>query len=160
MGDNVKTTSGAKFEIGSNVAADNLSEFEADTYAEVGEVENYGEFGDEANIVNFLSVAAGRNKKIKGSFDAGTFPLVVGRDSQDAGQAALVAAAATKYNYNIRVTLADKPSDLYSDTVFYFRAVVGSARNQLGGADDVTKRTFSIAINSEILEIEPALLSP
>lgn len=151
----VKTTSGARFYIGTSNAIGSGSPaltYETETWTEVGEVENLGEFGDEATLVNFLSVKDGRTRKLVGSRDAGTLALVCGRDPLDAGQIAMKAAAGTKFDFNFKVVAADAQSEDFTDSIFYFSGPVASQRNSFGGGDDVTKITFNIGINTSITE--------
>lgn len=149
----INTTSGSKFYIGGTTASDTQTEFEALTWTEVGEVENFGEFGDESSVVTFAAVGDARVRKLKGARDAGTLVLVVGRDAADAGQDALKAAELTKYDYNFKVEIADKSSG-GTNSVQYFRGMVMSKRDNLGANDNVVRTTFNIAINTAILEVE------
>lgn len=132
---------------------DTPAEFAALTWIEVGEVEDMGEFGDESGEVNFSSVSDGRVRKLKGVRDAGSMALVVGRDPLDAGQIALTAAEQTKFNYGIKIQAADAPSDTYTDTIYYFRGKVMSARENYGTVDNVVRTTFNIGIDSEIYTV-------
>lgn len=150
----VTTTSGAKIHIGSANGADSETEFEADTYTEIGEVQSFGEFGDESAAVTFAAIGDQRIRKLKGARDAGTLALVCGRDPLDAGQDALKTAEATKFEYNFKIVLADKPDSGGTDTTYYFRGLVMSKRDNLGQNDSVTMTTFNIGINSQIFEIE------
>lgn len=151
----ISTTSGAKLYIGSDTVLGSGSppfDYPDDTYVEIGEIENLGELGDESNLVNFLAIGDARVRKLKGARDAGTMAVVCGRDPLDAGQAALRDAEQTKAKYNFKLVYADAASDLYTDTVAYFSALVSSQRAQLNGSDDVTKLMFNLAINTAITE--------
>jgi hypothetical protein len=117
---------------------------------EIGEVETLGEFGDESAAVTFLSVGDARTRKLKGARDAGTLALTVGRDPLDAGQIALSAAEKTKFEYAFKIVAADAPDEDYTDTTYYFGALVMSARENYGGADNVVRVTYSLGINTEI----------
>lgn len=158
----VKTTSGARVFIGTTTRLGSGSPafaYADDTYTEVGEVENLGEFGDESAAVTFSAIGDARIRKLKGARDAGTLALVVGRDPLDVGQLALDAAEQTKFEYNFKVIAADAPSEDYTDSVFYFSGLVMSRRNQFGANDDITKKMYNIGINSALAE-EPAETSP
>ena len=160
---NITTTSGAKLYIGTTTLPGSGSPpFDPadDSYVEIGTIENLGELGDESNLVNFAAIGDARVRKLKGARDGGTMTVVVGRDPLDPGQAAMRAAEATKYEYNFKLVEADAPTEDYDDSVSYFRGLVSSQRKNLGGNDDVTKRTFNIAVNSAVNEIEAALSSP
>jgi hypothetical protein len=148
----VKTASGSKFYIGTTAAASNLSQYESDTYVEVGEVEDMGQFGDTSSSVTFAAIGDGRIRKSKGARDAGTLPLVVGRDPADTGQAALEAAEATNFDYNFKVVHADAINEMWSDTVEYFRGLVMSKTTNVGTNDNIVRKTFNIGINTAILD--------
>lgn len=148
----INTASGSKLYIGTTAAASTLSQFEADTYILVGEVENLGEFGDQSSEVTFAAIGDGRVRRSKGARDAGTMSVVVGRDPNDVGQAAMEAAEATNFNYNFKVVHADAVSEEWTDTIEYFRGLVMSKRTNVGTNDNVVRRTFNVGINTAIVE--------
>jgi hypothetical protein len=154
----VGTNAGSRLFIGpANNVADDVAEFEAATpYVEVGEVEDLGEFGDQVASQTFTAVGNRRVRKLKTTFDAGEMALVLGMDSGDAGQAALVAALDSDDDFAIKITINDEDeSDSDAEpTTFYFRAKVMSNRRQLGRVDNIRRRAVTLAINSEIIEVE------
>jgi hypothetical protein len=153
----ITTASGSKFYIGPVTnELDDAAGMAALTWVEVGEVETLGEFGDEASTVTFASIGDGRVRKLKGARDAGTMEITVGRDPRDAGQIAMKAAERTKFQYAMRVTAADAPDENDTDSVYYFLALVSSARDNYGENDNVVRTTFAVQINSEILEVASA----
>lgn len=147
----LQTSANCKFYIGTKAPATDLTEFQSDTYTEVGSIEDLGEFGDAFNAVTFTSLGDGRVRKLKGTKDAGDMTLVVAFDAGDAGQTALVAAAndTSSDGYNCKVELND-------GTTFYFRAQVMGARITVGAADNVIRRNVTIAIDSAVLMQEAA----
>lgn len=158
----VRTTSGTRIYIGSATLIGSGSPpfaYDDDSYTEIGEVENLGEFGDEANTVKFTAIGDARVRNLKGARDAGVMALVCGRDPLDAGQVALDAAQNTNFAYNFKVVAADAPNEDYSDSVFYFTALVASARNQFGSNDDVSKKMYNLAIGTAVSET-PSSPSP
>lgn len=163
--DNLNTAAGCRLAIGGKTGADTETEYKADTYADVGEIEDLGEFGDTFNPVNFTSLADGRVRKYKGTADAGNMTLTVGLDNGDLGQKAVAAAHKdrTKGNYNIRVTLNDgdpgaTPAIL--PTTFYFAVKVMNNTVAAGSADNVVRRNITLGINTEILEIVAGPATP
>lgn len=157
----VKTASGTKMWIGPQVtdATDTASEYEALTpYTEIKEIESFGEFGDESSSVTFASVGDARVRKSKGARDAGVMSVVCGRDPLDAGQLALKAAEKTNKEYAFKIQAADAPTNLYTDTFFYFRGLVMSARDNYGANDNIVRTTYNIGINSPITEVPSALI--
>lgn len=132
-----------------------LSAFTADTYTEIKGVEDLGEFGDEANPVEVTTLGDSRKRRLKGTNDAGTFDLVCIRNSDDAGQRAVIAAQKERDSYNIKVVVNDAPTGGTPST-FYFSALVMSSKVGVGSADNAVKLTATMAINTAILEVEAA----
>lgn len=150
----ISTASGSQVFIGTTTAAENLSQFITDTYTEIGEVEDLGEFGDESEEVTFASLADARLQKLKGVRDAGSIPLVCAADDGDAGQDALIVAEADTLDFNFKVILNDKMTLGGTPSEHYFRAKVMSKRLGVGSANNVVRKTFNLGINSEILSID------
>lgn len=150
----VNTAAGTRVFIGTVGAATTQLEFEADSYIEVGEVEDLGEFGDTAEEVTFTALANRRVRKFKGSFNAGTMTIVAGSDPNDAGQAALLAAFAEDFDYNFKVQLNDEITEGGTGTVLYFRGKVMDKRRNVGQVNNIVRQNFAVGINSEILEVD------
>lgn len=151
----VQSSANCTFSIGTTTVADAQAEYDADTFASVGEIEDAGQFGDVINPVSFISLADSRVRKLKGSRDAGTMNLTVGFDPGDAGQDALVAAFADTgtANYNFKVEFDDQITPTTGNgTTFYFSGHVMSLPVTVGSADNIIKRAFAIAINTAIIE--------
>lgn len=158
----VSPTSGARFYIGPVANTDTIkamSDEAALTYfetistgdwTEVEEVESFGELGDASAVVTFASVSDSRMRKFKTTRDAGTMAIVVGVDELDDGQIALIAAEKTKFNYAFKVAYADAREESYSPTTDYFAGTVISRAKNIGGAADITKRTFNIGVNTAV----------
>lgn len=153
----INTASGSKLFIGSSSTNRNqvLADYVADSYIEVGEIEDLGEFGDESESVNFTSLSDGRVRKLKGPRDAGTMPLVVGDDMTDEGQIALEAAEASPLDFNFKVVLNDALTLGGQPSQHYFIGKVMSKRRNPGNASNVVRRNFAIGINSAIVEVDP-----
>ncbi|WP_152045504.1 hypothetical protein [Aureimonas psammosilenae] len=147
---------GTRAWIGTTAAAKTLSEYKADLNpgAEIGEVEDNGQFGDTANEVTGTAVGDRRVQKFRGSLNAGTLALVCFKDALDPGQKALRAAMKSDLDFNFHVVLNDKPTAAGKPTEYYFRGKVMSTSENLGSVDNLIRTTFNIGINSEILEIE------
>jgi len=82
--------------------------------------------------------------------------LVCGRDPLDAGQDAAIAAEKTDYDYAFKLVYSDAPDSDYANSVEYFAGMVVSRPTNLGGVQDMTKRTFNIGVNTAIYEVETA----
>lgn len=147
-------TAGASVSIGQVLNAQTtdfvLSDFATQSWVDIGWVENIGAFGDEAAEVTFDSIDTGRTQKLKGQRNAGSMELVCGIDPDDDGQYNLRSAETTDYDWAFRVTFDDAPSG-GSPSVRYFIAKVMSAREELGGANNVMKLMATLAINSNIV---------
>jgi len=154
----VRTAAGSKLFIGSEdptEATNTQGEFEADTYTQVGEVEDMGEFGDQWNETTFESLADSRTRHLKTTRDAGTAQMVIGFDSSDAGQAAVEAALESVNDYTFKITANDEGSGSPSNpTTIYFRAKVMSYRFQFGTNGNVIRVTMNLAINSALVRVD------
>ncbi len=163
--DNLNTAAGCRLAIGGKTGADTQTDYEADTYVDVGEIEDLGEFGDTFNPVNFTALSNGRVRKYKGTADAGDMTMVVGLDNGDAGQRAVAVAHKdrSKGNYNIKVTLNDGDPGATPPilpTTFYYGAKVTNNKVAAGSADNVVRRNITLSINTDILEILPGPATP
>jgi hypothetical protein len=157
----VNTSLGIRIYLGTTTAATNQTEYEADSYTEIGEVENHGEFGDVFNPVTFSNLKDGRVRKFKGTRDAGTFDLVVGMDKGDTGQAALLTAMndTDQDDYNVKIVFTDGDADaspVVTATTVYFSAKVMSYRHQGNSADGIPRVSISLAINTGLIEVDAA----
>ncbi|WP_314586570.1 phage tail tube protein [Pseudomonas benzopyrenica] len=150
----INTGAGTRFAIGPILTADlpkdsaaAITQLKGITYVQVGELENIGDYGDEAADVSFTGLSDGRVRHLKGAFDAGTVALPVALDAGDAGQVAMVAAQKnrSRYNYPFQVTYVDGQVD-------YFVGKVMSSRKTNIQNGDVLRRSFNVGINSEIFE--------
>jgi hypothetical protein len=163
--DNLNTAAGCRIALGGKTGADTETEYKADTYVDIGEVEDLGEFGDTFSSVTFTSLRDGRVRKYKGTADAGDLTVTVGLDNGDAGQNALKVAHKdrSKGDYNIKITLNDGDPDatpVINPTTFYLRGKVMNNTVAAGSADNVVRRNVTIGINSDIIELLPAPVAP
>ena len=149
----VNSAGGSKIFIGSTDELTLQAEFEAESWVEVGEVENLGEFGDEASPITFTALSDGRVRKFKGPRDAGTMDVVAGDDPANAGQLAMIAAEQTAFDYTFRVDLNDKITLAGTPSRFYFRGKVMSRRLNVGDVQNIVRRSFSIGVNTSIIEV-------
>lgn len=138
-----------------------IEEFEAiSDWVEVEEVEDFGEFGDTAEELTFTAINNRRVRKLKGPKNAGTQPIIVGRDPLDDGQEVFVAAEGTDFNYAIKIELADARTPEYTDSVLYYVALVMSKPINLGNVSNVVRRTFNVGINTAVFEVKSELVTP
>jgi hypothetical protein len=156
----IASTTGAKIYIGPvTTTADDPTAYAALTYVEIKEVESIGEFGDQASTITFTSLGDARVRKRKGVRDAGDLSVMVANDPLDPGQLACVAAELTEFSYAIKVVLADAADANDTDSTSYFRALVASARLNVGQANAMIKRNFAFLLDSKVVEI-PSVAVP
>ncbi|WP_430436864.1 hypothetical protein [Oceanibaculum nanhaiense] len=128
---------------------------DGDSLVEVGELETMSPFGDTAAESPFTALGDRRVRKAKGSFNAGNLAGTCAFDSGDAGQAAILAALATDFDYNFKVVFNDgSPGSPSSPTTQYFRGKVMGAPVNVGNADNVIRRDITVGINSKIVQID------
>lgn len=149
----ISTGSGCQFFLGSAGQAATLIEFEADSYVEVGEIEDLGQVGDESAEIQFVTLASGRVIKLKGPRDAGTQTIVCGADTSDEGQTAMIAAEGEVLDFNMKLILNDQLTLGGDPTVLYYFGKVMSKRRNIGNASNVVRYNFNVGINSPILEV-------
>lgn len=146
--------SGTKFYYCATAAptADTVSEYAALTWVELTGVETVGEFGDAAQQGSFNLLAEGRTRKFKGAYDAGDIEVVCAHDPLSASQAAMRGFSGTPFNYAFKVLTADGADANDTDSVFYFAGKVMSARYANGDTNTERRRTYQVAIDTEVLE--------
>jgi len=151
-------TAGSKVYIGGVMSAQSqdftASDFNGESWVEIGWLETIGQFGDESAEITFDAIGESRTQKLKGTRNAGNMELTCGIDNDDAGQAALRSAEATPSDYAFKVEFNDNP-DGSSNSIRYFIAKVMSAREVMDGANNVVKLTATLAINSNIVHVAP-----
>lgn len=153
----INTAAGSKLFIGTANSNRNtaLVDYQADSYIEVGEIEDLGEFGDESERINFTALSDGRTRKLKGPRDAGEMPILVGDDMLDEGQIAMEAAEGSPLDYNFKVELNDAVTLGGQNSTHFFIGKVFSKRRNVGQANNVVRRNFAVGINSAITSTDP-----
>ncbi|WGM31499.1 hypothetical protein [Brevundimonas sp. NIBR11] len=143
----IGTSEGSTVFIGPVTTATSQSALAALTYVEIGSVESIGEFGPQGQDVSFTPLKGPSVQHLKGAIDNGMLPIVYAADPLDPGQIALSAAAATKFEYAIKIELNDEADGNDTPTIFYARGPVFGKRINVGGANDVRKRTSNVGLN-------------
>ncbi len=151
----IGTASGSTLSIGGAGQPADLAAFQAESYVEVGEVEDLGQIGDESSEVQFASLSDGRMRKLKGVRDAGTMQVVCGADASDAGQDAMIAAEGEVLDYAFRITLNDQLTLLGTPTTIYFYGKVMSKRRNIGTVNNVVRYNFNLGVNSGPIDVNP-----
>jgi len=137
-----------------------LSDYLAMTWTALGEVEDAGSVGDSAADITFESLADARVRHFAGPFDAGTERVICGYDGQDTGQLAMEAGQASRLLYAFKLELKDRPSLDYSNTVKYYGARILNAGVNVGNARNVVRHEFSLGINTAVITVPPAFITP
>lgn len=151
----VSTAGKSKIYVGSTSnTAPSLAEYEADSYIEIGQLQDLGEFGGEASAVTYTTIADRYTHKLAGTIDSGTLELICARSPADPGQIILKGAVTEHLKRRFKVVLNDAPDSNGTPSVFYFWAVTRSARSTYGDGNEVITTTFVVDIDGEILEIE------
>lgn len=144
----VRTTSGTQIAICiTPTTANTRVALAALAYVDIGSVESLGEIGPQGQDVTFININGDPVQHLKGSTDNGAMTIVCGKDPLDPGQIATMTAAGTKFEYALRITEQDAADANDPESVTYVRGPVMGGRKTLGGANDVTKRTFMVGLN-------------
>lgn len=154
----VKTAAGTKVYIGPKGVYEDVADYEALTFVEIGEVENLGDFGDTVGAATFTALGNRRVRKFKTTYDAGTMTITVGDDESDAGQADLLDALNDASNgggdYAFQVVYDDAITAVTgTGTTLYFSGKVMSGTRNVGDVENIIRRSYDIGINSEILTV-------
>ena len=155
----VFVTSGTKIFIGpamqdtddDYVAAD----FSTLTYVEIKNTTSLGAFGDTAATVTSAEINRGRDRKAKGTRNAGDMQLTCNDNPADPGQVALYAAEASPQNYAFKIVLPDAPAAGTNPqgSTRYFAAKVMSTPENLGGPNNFATVTYALGIDSNIVRV-------
>jgi hypothetical protein len=138
----------------------NLTAFEAITeWTEVKDVGSIGQTGVDTNIVSYDTLATEVTQKQKGISNAGDPEIECARNPTDAGQLAMRAAAATRYNYAFKIEDADAPQAGWSNTIYYNRGVVSGPFRPNGRNEDFILETFRLGLNQKEIVADPEDLS-
>jgi hypothetical protein len=148
---------GCKIYIG-GVLADKASDFVAadfngQSWVEIDGWTQMGSHGDTAAVITSQIINRSRDIKQKGTSNAGQMQNVFAEIKTDAGQLALIAAAApsNKNNYAFRIDYNDPVTT--TPTKHYFIALAMSAEAAGGEANTIRNLNATLEINSNIVEV-------
>jgi hypothetical protein len=141
---------GSKFELGAVVALKSADFLAADfttpmtAAVEVKEPQTFGIFADEWTTSEVASVTDGRVRTLKHMRKGKPCEISFFIDPLDAGQLALRAAALTRDNYAMRLTLADKPATGASpkSSTRLFVGTITNVDDDASGTEGVMKVTI------------------
>lgn len=151
MATEVTTSLGTILSISAGVpATQDAAGYAALTYTVVGEVTSVGEYGANFQEVTHTPLNTGVTQKFKGAKDNGSAQLSIGRDPDDAGQALLRTAAASRNaKYAFRVQIGDAAVG----GTQYFQARVMSYTTNVNDANSVTGATATLGITTDVVEV-------
>ncbi|MBK8916358.1 MAG: hypothetical protein IPM64_17475 [Phycisphaerales bacterium] len=121
-------------------------------WSTIGEVENYGNHGMQAQIITFTNVADAVVQKLKGSKDYGTMALTIGHVPGDAGQALAATASESQNRYSARITYPLGDGEVTQE-IHYLDVLVASREFQDGEVNSVRKLAVALAICKQPVEV-------
>lgn len=114
-------------------------------FTAVGEIEDHGGHGVQANVLQFTAVDDAIVQKFKGSKNYGTKQLVLGNIPSDSGQDILAAAAESNNRYSIKITYPLRQGEVTNE-VHYLDALITSFSYQDGPVDSLRKINVGLEI--------------
>lgn len=128
------------------------------SFTTIGDLETFSDHGPEGAVVGFTPLATGLTRQLKGAINPGNITITCADNPLDAGQIAMIAAAATRRLYPLKIVAADGADSNDTDTAVYFGVRVLSAK-AARGADGVSKRVFVCAIDTPEHEVPSVAVS-
>lgn len=152
---------GMKFYVGNAPLSDKdadfvASDFSGVTWVEVAGWSQAGAIGDTAQVITTSLISLGRDKKQKGTSNAGSMQNVFAYNQSDAGQLQMIAAAApaNKNNYPFKVEGNDSLG--VSNSFRYFVGLVMTAEEANGAANTIRNLNCTVEVNSNIVRVAAA----
>jgi hypothetical protein len=148
-----QTLAGAKFYIGGTYAGTetevDASDFTGETWTLVNGLVSFSAFGDSVEFVSQVEMATSRVQRAKSVLDAGEVTVLYAYRRGDPGQQAIRSAGIGADDYKFRLLYKDGSEELWIGQI-------GGNRNPGGTARDFRNRETTMAINTNIVEVEPA----
>jgi hypothetical protein len=156
--------SGCKIYIGPALAPTGVNfvaaDFTALTYVEVKGWTMMGGYGDAVQMITEQIISENRDRKAKGTANAGSMQNQFVTDPLDPGQIAMLAASQpeNKNNFAWKIELNDKPAVGASpkNSLRFFTGLVMGMPEQGGSANTVQKIAATIEINSNVVRVAAA----
>lgn len=133
----------------------NAAAYAALTWVPIGKVGNMGQIGTGQNVLSYPTWGDPVTGKEKGATDAGNPTLEVMRDTADAGQDALRAAALTNSKYAFKVERADKLTGGGTNSIFYNWGIVTGPTRPQGGNEDFDVEVFTLGFAALEIAVDP-----
>jgi hypothetical protein len=128
-------------------------DFTSQVWTEIDGWTQMGDIGDAAQGITTPVINRGRDVKQKGTSNAGSMQNVFATIATDAGQLALIAAAAptNKSNYAYRIDMNDAAAGAPSKR--YFIALAMMAQESGGAANTIRNLNVTLEVNSNIVRV-------
>lgn len=125
------------------------------TYSEIGSVGNLGDYGVSPNNVSYNTLGRALTVKSKGVQDGGDAQIEVAYIFDDVGQLQLRTAAATKFNWCLKIEYEDAPGEDWSNTIVYLKGIISGPLKLGGGPDDFHREQFTMGVNALPITVNP-----
>lgn len=122
------------------------------TWTEVGTIEDFGNHGMQAQVIEFTAVSDAVVQKLKGSKNYGTMSMMLGNIPSDAGQALVATASESQNRYSARVLYPLGDGEITPES-HYMDVLVASREFQDGSVNNVRKTAMSLAICKKPVEV-------
>lgn len=118
----------------------------------VGHIEDYGNHGMQAQIIEFTAVNDAVVQKLKGSKNYGTMAMMLGDVPGDVGQALIATASESNNKYSARITYPLGDGEVTA-AIHYMDVLVAAREFQDGSVNNVRKLAVSLAICKKPVEV-------
>lgn len=151
------TNSGAKVFVSAAPQPIDLDQaaFEALVWVEVKGVGNFGETGENTNILSYDDWGTPVIQKAKGNTDAGSPEIEYRRIPTDPGQTILRQIAKTNLNYAIKTVWNDAETVGGTGTTSYNRGIVAGPKQPNGRSEDFRLEMVTLGLNQVQIIVEP-----
>ncbi len=157
MSDNIYL--GEEWYISATAQSSDLTQiqFEALTWVRIAQVVQGPTTGEEVNFVSQAYTGSGRARFKKGIQSGAASDFTVGYDYTDEGQDTLYTASRGRGIWAFKHVLTDTPNDATTtNTIEYFRALVGPRRRESGEVEGYVNHVFPIQITDQApIVVEP-----
>lgn len=118
----------------------------------VGEVEDLGNHGMQAQIIEFTAVNDAVVQKLKGSKNYGNMNLMIGHVPSDAGQTIIAAASESQNRYSAKIVYPAGDGESTGE-IHYLDVLVASREFQDGQANNVRRIAVALAVCRKPVEV-------
>lgn len=154
------TGAGRKVYISDEPVPENLNAtaFAALIWVKIGKVGNVSGGGVSTNMPTYGILDEDIADKQKGLATPGDLTIELRPKTGDLGQAALVAAAATRQSWGIKIEEGDAPDEDTTNSIQYNRGVVALPAEGFGGSDDFRTKTYTVGLQMVPVDVPPTAI--